>query len=74
MLMKLLWTVAEPLLSGFLDVLPDAPEPFDVVIPWPAWLPWEPFAVGLAAMLLVGSAALLVRFLRWVYGLVPVLQ
>lgn len=74
MLMKLLWTVTSPFVTQILDLLPDAPAAFDVTIPWPAWLPWQPFAVGLAAVTLVGVAGLAIRLLRWVYGLVPFAQ
>lgn len=74
MLMKLLWGVAEPLLSAFLDLVPDAPDPVDWVLPWPSWVPFWPFGTVLASVFLVGVATLAVRFLRWVYGLVPVIQ
>lgn len=74
MLMNLLWTLVEPMVTGLLDLLPDAPDPVDLELPWPNWLPFWPFATVLALVLLVGLAALAVRFARWVYGLIPVIQ
>lgn len=74
MLMRLLWSVAGPLVEGLLGELPAAPEPVDLVLPWPAWLPFWPFGTVLTLVLLAGTAFLALRFLRWLYGLVPVVQ
>lgn len=74
MLMRLLWSVAEPLVASVMGAVPDAPEPVEVVLPWPAAVPFWPFATVLAAVLVCGAAALVVRFARWVYGLIPVIQ
>lgn len=74
MLMRLVWAMVEPIVSGFLDLLPDAPEPIDLTLPWPSWLPFWPFGVGIALVVVVGVATLGIRFARWVYGLVPVIQ
>lgn len=73
-LMKLLWLLTEPLLAGFLDLLPDAPDPVDWVLPWPAWVPFWPFGVTIASVVLVGVAVIALKFLRWIYGLIPVIQ
>lgn len=73
-LMKLLWTVAEPLVRVLFDLLPEAPDPVFVYLPWPAWLPIEPFYLAGAMLFTVGSALLALRFARWIYGLVPVIQ
>jgi len=74
MLMKLVWGVFKPIVSGILSRLPDAPDPVSVVMPWPNWLPFAPFAVVLATTLIVATAALGLRFIRWVYGLIPFVQ
>lgn len=74
MLMKLVGLMVMPLLSGFLDIIPDAPDPVDLTLPWPAWLPFWPFGTAITLVTIVGVASLLIRFLRWVYGLVPVAQ
>lgn len=74
MLMRLLWGLVEPLVRPVLDLLPDAPDPVDIVIPWPAWVPFWPFALGIGLIIVVGSATIALRFLRWVYGLIPVIQ
>jgi hypothetical protein len=74
MLMSLMWAVIEPLVSSIVGALPEAPEPVELLIPWPAAVPFWPFGTGIALVLLVGSATLALRLLRWVYGLIPVLQ
>lgn len=74
MLMQLLWGLVEPLVRPLLDTLPEAPEPVELVIPWPAWVPFWPFGLGIALILVVGAITIGLRFLRWVYGLIPVIQ
>ena len=74
MLMRLLWAVFEPVISGLFDLLPDAPEPLDLDLPWPDWVPFWPFATVLGMVFVVGVASAAVRFARWVYGLIPVIQ
>lgn len=74
MLMRLLWGLIEPIVAPILGLLPDAPEPVDIVIPWPEWVPFWPFALGIGLIIVVGSATIALRFLRWVYGLIPVIQ
>lgn len=74
MLMKLLWSVARPLVTAIMAKIPTPPEPVDVVLPWPAWISFYPFATVLLAVLVAGSAFLALRFIRWVYGLIPVIQ
>ena len=74
MLMKLVWGVFKPIVSGILSRLPDAPDPVSVVMPWPNWLPFVPFGVVLATTLIVATSALGLRFIRWVYGLIPFVQ
>lgn len=73
-MMKLLWWLARPLVAGVLELLPDAPDPIEVTLPWPAWLPFWPFATVLVLVLVAGAASIAVRFLRWLYGLIPVIQ
>lgn len=74
MLMALLWTVAGPPISYALGFLPDAPEPADWTVPWPAWLPSWPVGLAFVSVLTAGGLFLALRFVRWVYGLIPVVQ
>lgn len=74
MLMKLLWTVAEPLIRFVFMVMPQAPEPIDLVLPWPAWLPFAPFATAIGMVVVTGVATVITRGIRWLYGLIPVVQ
>lgn len=72
--MRLLWFLVRPMVEGLMDLVPDAPEPVELVLPWPAWLPFWPFATAFALVLIVGVASMALRFLRYVYGLIPVVQ
>lgn len=74
MLMQLLWGLVEPLVRPVLEAIPEAPEPVSLTIPWPSFLPTWPVSVTLVAVVAVGTASLLVRLLRWGYGLIPVVQ
>lgn len=71
--MRAVWWLVRPVVSGILGLLPDAPDPIELVLPWPDWVPFWPFATGLGIVLVVGVATLLLRFARWVYGLIPVI-
>lgn len=73
-LMTFVWASVRPFLVLMLGGLPDLPDPVDAVLPWPAWLPFWPFGVTIGAAVVCGVAAFGIRGLRWVYGLVPVLQ
>jgi hypothetical protein len=73
-LMKLLGLFAIPMFEAFLNVIPDAPDPVDLTLPWPGWLPFWPFGTAMVFVLTIGVASLSIRFLRWVYGLIPVVQ
>lgn len=72
--MKLLWWVAEPPIRFLFGLIPEAPENGALTIPWPAWMPSWVFAYSVVAVLAAGAAFGAIRFLRWIYGLVPVLQ
>ena len=74
MLMQAVWWLVATPVGWVLDYLPEPPDPLDISVPFPAWLPSWPLTVGLAAVLLAAALGLLVRFARWVYGLVPVIQ
>jgi hypothetical protein len=58
-------------LFGF---LPEPPDPFVWTIPWPGWLPSWVASYTLTAVIAAGLLFLLVRTVRWVYGLIPVVQ
>jgi hypothetical protein len=46
-----------------------------IVLPWPVpWLPYEPILSGLAFAVAVSVSALVAKFARWLYGMVPVAQ
>lgn len=74
MLMKLLWDFAGPPITALLGLIPEAPEPAEWVIPWPAWIDSWPFTLSVVTIVTAGSAFLLLRLARYVYGLVPVIQ
>lgn len=74
MLMRLLWGLVEPLVRPVLSAIPDAPDAAALTIPWPAFLPTWPVTLTLVSVVAVGTASLLVRLLRWGYGLIPVVQ
>lgn len=74
MLMKLLWAFAETPIALILGLIPGAPEPAELIIPWPAWLPSWPFTLALVTVTTAGVLFLALRVLRWVYGLIPVVQ
>lgn len=72
--MKLIWWLTEPLISAVLGWMPDAPAAVALMVPWPAWLPSWPLVLMFVAVLTAGGLFLLLRFARWIYGLIPVVQ
>lgn len=74
MLMSLLWGLVEPFVRPIAEAIPEAPEPVTLDVPWPSFLPTWPLALSIGSVIAVGTAVLLIRFLRWAYGLVPVVQ
>lgn len=74
MLMDLVWGLVRPFYEWIADVFPEPPNPVSMEVPYPAWLPSWPVTTALASVLLVAGFSLLVRLVRWLYGLVPVVQ
>lgn len=74
MLMRLLWTFARVPVELLLGMIPGAPDPASITIPWPAMVPSFVFFTALPIIVGAGGAFLLIRVLRWVYGLIPVVQ
>lgn len=74
MLMKLLWWLVGPIIRGIVHLLPNAPGPVEITLPWPAAVPFYPFAVVILSIVMVGTATLALRFARWIYGMVPIVQ
>lgn len=72
--MKLLWNFARTPITALFGLVPDAPEPASWVMPWPSWVESWPFTLSVVTIVAAGSAFLLLRFARWVYGLIPVVQ
>lgn len=72
MLMQLVWAVFGVPISLLLGLLPEAPEPVSITLPWPDAVPSALFVGALLLCLAAGTLVLALKFLRWVYGLIPV--
>ena len=74
MLMKYVGVLILGPFGWLAEYLPGPPDPLDVSIPYPDWLPSWPVTTALAVVLITAGFALLVRLARWLYGLAPVIQ
>lgn len=73
MLMDLVWSVWQPVIVIVVTMTPEPPEPWDLTVPWPTFVPTTPFgALGLA-IVTAAAAVMVARFVIRIYKLIPFL-
>lgn len=68
-----LLTLVEPI-TDLLLLVPEVPPVQLLTVPFPNWLPSEPLVASIVQVGAAAGTVLLLRLVRWVYGMAPVVQ